>query len=407
MIRNGALLSSVVWIEAAVAVVYLLAINRALGPADYGAWSYAAACYIIVIALISCGFESVAHFAYGGDRKRGDAVIAAALFWRIALGAGACIAFAVYFAFRPPFDDSGWNAVLWVIAPAILGRSLANLARATLVGRSAVARAAPISLALRGAEAVGAVALLAFGAPLVALAVLHASSWLAEGYLLLKRVAVSDRPILSRPDWRLTRDIARSGAPRAVIQGLLAVMVGAPLILFEPRATAADQVGYLAIAFQTITIAVLTGQTFINASSPSLAKHANAAGRVHWRYAALVGAASLSLFALLAAMFQTTGEAIFIVAFGETFADLAPLAVFACVLGALQLAPNGLQQSLLATERYAPGVIANLLGCAALFAGFHLTSGALTPIDAIWIISAAWAVRLIAMAVTARLTPSS
>ena len=55
MIRNGALLSSVVWIEAAVAVVYLLAINRALGPADYGAWSYAAACYIIVIALISCG----------------------------------------------------------------------------------------------------------------------------------------------------------------------------------------------------------------------------------------------------------------------------------------------------------------------------------------------------------------
>ncbi|MEM7544186.1 MAG: lipopolysaccharide biosynthesis protein [Pseudomonadota bacterium] len=404
ILTNGAFLSGVVWAEAVVGGLYMIAITRFMGPAEYGLWSYFIATYVVAIAVISVGFESIVHFAYGEVDADGDEIFEAALFWRIALSALGCAAYiATAIVLLSP--DNWSTLAMLLIAPAIAGRSIANLVRASFVAREDVKRIFPISVAFRFGELLTGVMLILLGATLIELIVLHVVSWCLEATASLFRLS-NDRAFrIRRPKLDRSVELARNGGPRAGLNLTLALMISAPLVLYKPLANDLSDLGFFALAFQIVALVFWSAQAFINASAPELARQATAVGGNELRYSLHVAVAAIAIFGALSIGLMTVGSPAFAFVFGEGYSEVAFLTAAACLAGALQLVPSGFQQALLARRRHWQGLVANLAGCITLVVGFSIAQPDLDPMGGVWIVCAGWAVRLLtflAVAVTTR-----
>ena len=405
LFASGALLSGIVLTEAVTGGLYLIAINRFLGPAEYGLWSYALASYVLAAAIIATGFESVLHFVYGDDEATGDEIVAAAFAWRIALSLAACIGFAAFALWHR--SDPVLPSLLLLAVPAIMGRGVAALARSAFVARENVLPIFRISVAFRSAELIAGVALLASGAGLAALMALHGALWLAEAAFGWARLRGSVPLPLIRPTKAATAKLLCLGAPRAVINGALAFMIGAPIILFQPLAGDPGEVGFFALALQLITLAFWSAQAFVNASSPALARRARDGAAAEGPVGVRVALSSVAIFGAIAAALATFGASAFGIIFGQSYAEAAGLVMAACLIGALQLAPNGYQQAMLARRAHAPIIAANALGCVVIAAGFALAPEAVTAFDAICLSAFGWAARAALLFAAAALSSAS
>lgn len=391
IIRNGALLAGSNWVEIALRTLYVVAITRFLGAELYGVWAYAAAAYGLAIGLVGFGFDTLLSIRLGTEKRDAARFVDIMLALRLGLLGLAGVGVAVYALAAEPAGIV--RVTLLLTIPALLGRGLALWARALFVAYERVGIYVRMAAVLRLAEVATGVALLAAGGGLIAIVLVHAAAWLAEGAIGLRMAQRRLMPCRPRLPLGEAGELLRQGAVLGLAASFATWLTAGPLILLRHTGGDLTSLGQLALALQLTMIGVSTAQPFLAAALPVLSRSvAREDSRVTF-YGAWTALASLLVFGGLAGLGHLVGPLLIVFVFGPDFALAGELLGPCLLIGGLIIAPTGYGQVLVVKGWRWPGAVAGAIGGMILLFALPPAVAQWGTYGAVFAAIAAWLVR--------------
>lgn len=299
ILRNGAYLLGAGWLATTLRATYVVILARALGPQDYGLLSSAQALYLMFVIGGTAGVASyVAREVAAGRAAQREALWSALAVEGIFLAVGAAAFLSLTLLFHP---GTGAGPLFALLALALIVRGIATWAMQAFIACEASQYQLGLVSVFRTAEVLLAVAALAAGGGLIAVASIHLASWTLEAaaglWLVHARLAAWLSHALA---WRRLLSLAK---------GLVAVSASvsagtwlrlAPLALYPYVATDAGEVGQFALAWNAALVIATAVLTVMNAAIPVVSRaHARADEKDTYytsfciRYGILFGAATV------------------------------------------------------------------------------------------------------------------
>jgi O-antigen/teichoic acid export membrane protein len=401
IIRNGAYLMAVGWVETGLRLLYMVVVARYLGPSLYGYWAYGAAVYGLALGLSGFGFDTLMVIRLGGDKRGAADFIGLTLTLRLGLLALAGAGLAAFALAGDPDETS--RLVLLGLIPALIGRGMAVWARVCFLGYERMGAYLKIVTAVRSAEVICGLLLLFSGGGLLGIVFLHSLSWLIEGALGVWRVYSRLSPFAPRFNRIEAAEFLRQGAVLGLAAGLFTWLVAGPLILFRHFGGDMAQFGQFAIALNVTMILVTSMHAYLAAALPVLTRSAERQDPRVAHYGKITVLTAAGLTSVVAGIAWLLGPPVAEWVLGPDFALAGKLVGPCLVIGGLIVAPTGYAQVLLLKGRRWPGVIANSCGGLALVAGLPPAisiwgvEGAVLATGAAWLLHAivlvAWGAR--------------
>ncbi|MWV29459.1 oligosaccharide flippase family protein [Aurantiacibacter rhizosphaerae] len=388
---NGLGSTGVTAAETLVRAIYFLAITRLLGPEGYGLWSWALALYGFVLGGASLGFETLVPIAYGKGNDAGDRQASRLLFMRIGISLCA-IAGLAFYGWLMFAEDVQFLAIL-AVAPALAFRGAALLNRAIFTGRMKVRQNIPNVLAGRLAELFIGLALIAGGAGILHLLILHWLCWALEAVFSWRALRKNGNFRASHPDRAAALSILRKGAPLGALDLMSGFMMAAPLVMYEPRARNLAELGQIAIAVQLSGFLLAVGFAFLNSAVPVVAQsHENKDRRLaHYGWLIALGALGTTLALVL--VWEHISATIFNSAFGGDYELGRQLTTWTILIAGAVMLPQGFQHLLLLENRLRVSVLAGVAGTAVVVLGFLSMHTGAEPSEALQVVLSGWLVR--------------
>lgn len=392
ILRNGAQLMGVHWLETGLRLLYLPVMARCLGADLYGQWAYGTAAYGLVLGLIGFGLPTLIPIRLGADREGAAPFVGLTFTLSIALALAAAVGLAVY-ALVGEVDPTS-RTVLLCFVPALIGRSVSLWARVCFLGCERMGAYVRIATLLRSGETGCGILYLLSGGGLLGVVAIHTLFWVVEGVLgpwWLRLRLVSFTP---RFDRREAAGLLRQGAVLGLGAGMFTWLTAGPVILFRHAGGEMAELGQFALALNVTMILVASVSSFYGAALPVLSRSAGRSdprlGKFG-RWTLLAAAASAGVAATLGWLL---GPSVAVWALGPAYGTAGRLIGWLLLIGGLVLAPTGYGQVLLVSGRRWPGAIANLaagITLAALFppavSGYGL-HGAVAATGFAWLVRA-------------------
>jgi O-antigen/teichoic acid export membrane protein len=404
VLKNGAHLLGVNWIENALRAVYIAVLARYLGPSLYGQWAYGIAAYVLVMGLIGFGFETLIALRLGRDKCDAADFLGLTVTLRLALLILAAAGLSAYTLTAE--SDPLSRLVLLALIPALIGRGLAVWARACFLGYERVGAYWRIVTFLRGAEAGCGILYLVSGGGLLGVIILHSLSWICEAAIGLWRVRSRLTAYTLRFAWRQAIEFLKQGAVLGLAAGAYTWLAAGPVIILRHAGGNMAQVGQFAIISNVTMILVGSGQAFFGAALPVLSRSAERSDPRVAAYGRLIALTISGVAVGSAGLGWLFGPSIAEWALGPTYSAAGGLLGLFLVIGGLILAPTGYAQTLLLFGRRWPSALASLAAGMVLAAALPTAiaawsiQGALFATAGAWLLRAAiligWGVRFVA-----------
>jgi O-antigen/teichoic acid export membrane protein len=348
------------WFDLALRVVYLIAITRLLGAEQYGAWSYALVAYSLVVGAGALGLEALTSIRIGADKETSALTAASAAALRLGVS---CIGACGLIAFAFLAEDQGMiRTALLLVAPALIGRGVANLVRSIFVGCEAVGKYFKMSASIRAGEVLAGIAILLSGGDVISILVLHAASWVTEatmGLYLIRRLPLKGGLSPSRQEMI---SLVRQGAKLGLSAAFVAWLLAGPVMLLRRSGESLETLGHVALCLQAAAIIVATGHALLSAALPVLSRTVAAGDGRARIYAPLVALIAVGCTVPGVLLFHLFGADSLRFVLGEEYAPAGVLLAPAVLIAGLTLAPTGYFHWFTVNGRVAPAIVANGAG---------------------------------------------
>ena len=246
--RNAFYLVGNRWLQIIVRFFYMIVLARYLGPKFYGLFNYGLALYTAFLALSGLGLEIILIREVGRDRGQAARVVAQTLTIRTFMAVIAALACGTIGWFFE--GDPYGRKVLLIFSIALIGRALAMWTEHLFIAYEASKYTFKLQAIFRPLESVFGLVILCLGGGIIAVAIVHASSWWMQalsGLELARRHLIGIRLYWA---WCGLRGILSQG----FVIGLGVVMItwlqAGPLVLFRYMECGENSLGQLALAMQ-------------------------------------------------------------------------------------------------------------------------------------------------------------
>lgn len=395
IIRNGAFFAGSNWIEIGLRAVYVVAITRYLGAELYGVWAYAAAAYGLAIGLVGFGFDALLSIRLATEKRDAAHFAGVMLALRLGLLGLAGLGVAVYALAAEPAGTV--RVILLLMIPALLGRGLAYWARALFVAYERVGDYVRMAAILRLAEVASGIALLAAGGGIIAIVLVHAATWIAEGMIGLRMAHRRLTPCRPRLEFHMSSELLRHGAVLGLAASFVTWLTSGPLVLLRHADGDLATLGQLALALQLTMIGVATVQPFLMAALPVLSRSVARDDPRVASYGAWAALISLLVFGGAAGIGILSGPPLVVWVFGPDFSLAGELVGPCMLIGGLIIAPIGYGQVLVVKGRRWPGAVAGGIGGVVLLITLPPAAASWGVYGAVMATIAAWLMRAVTL----------
>ena len=299
--------------------LYLVAIARFLIPDEVGIYSYGIALYLAFLGFASFG-QSVFLATRIGRRPRSTATIVRHSLTVVTITTVLATAAIACFLWLTP-HHAAERLPLTFFVLALVARSFAIWARGCFTALERAGWIPRYELMFRGGEAVVGTAMLALGAELAAICVLHFLVWLAEAIasllLLRRRTAIRVWPGLEP---RILAQVARISLVYAVSLLLMQVFAQIGIVGLKLAEPDAALVAQFAIALQLVTTIMIFPAALGQAMLPGLSRAHRTNNLPDIRAVATMLKASLVIGGVLAILLGVFGPWLVALFFGSRYA---------------------------------------------------------------------------------------
>lgn len=304
--RNTGHLISAQLVTRALRGVYMLVLARLLEPELFGLLSYAQFWQLLFIPFVFFGTGRVLSREIGRNPGQAAAVLANSLSLRILTGlavATACAA-AAWWLEPEPLE----RLLLVILSLTLLARGLANWSQEVFTAYEATHFTLRQEALWRSVEAVLGLTILALGAGLAGIALVHALSWSFQAGGGLWVVHRRLHPVVLGWEWRALTRLMRDGISGVLVIFSITVMLEGGLVTYRWLVPDALDLGQLAIVLQALAMLLMVPKVLAISALPVLSGFV-AAGAGDERVSmaamlrlALMGAAAVALIGLAAAV---------------------------------------------------------------------------------------------------------
>jgi O-antigen/teichoic acid export membrane protein len=344
--------------------VYAAVLARELGPELFGLMNYGLGWYAAFLAVANLQLESYMSRELALDRSESAAVLSRSMTLRVFSTA---IVFACALAsVLVSGEDDLLATVLLILAIAIVGRSAAMWCNSAFVSRESAGHVFSMEVAFRIIEVLVGITALLLGYGLLAIALLHSLSWLAQavyGFWLVRRhlAQVRFQPRLSE---QLT--LFRAVLPMAVSSIAATWLMQGPFVLYVAQVSAGTDAGVVALVLQLFVLATGIPVALGRAALPALSRTVARADNREELFLGLVMRAGIAGTAALVIGGASAGAWLIAPVFGESYRPAGQYVA----LGMLLVLPFGLasitNQILLAHGRNWQAMASAVLGAAVM-----------------------------------------
>lgn len=299
--RNAGYLVGAKVVSRVLRVIYMVVLARLFGPELFGLFTYAQFWQMIFMSLAVFGAGRMLSRQVGADRRHAERYVATNVSLRLLTSCVAMLGCTLV-ALDPSLTPQGRDLVL-VFAAAVLARSLATWVQQVFVAFEVTQLGLRQELIFRSLEVGLGLLVLASGGGLLAVALVHALSWVLQalaGWRLINARLVTVRFAWRKPD---LLQLAQNGVAFMLVSLSLAMLLQGGLVLYRLLLGEPTALGQLAVVLQVLALLVMVPKSVAAAALPVLSRWvAEGAGDERRSMtlmlrAAIVGAASLALLA--------------------------------------------------------------------------------------------------------------
>jgi O-antigen/teichoic acid export membrane protein len=355
-------------------LVYVLALARLLGAADYGLYVYALSWYVIFMPLTNLGQDLDLGRAVGGRRPDAAQVVAATFTLRVYAAVAVMVGvLAAGWVLNP--DERG-RLLVTLMALAVLPRALALWTQMVCLAHERSALILRQETAFRLLEATLGIGVLLLGAEVWVVALVHLLSWTlqaASGVRMVRRRLLRFAFRLALPDWR-TRIGAglRVGFSR-MLDGWL---VSGPVVLYRQLADDLDGLGILALCLQLLNLLRVVPNALSAAALPLLSRALLRADGKEMRFVQALGLLATAQAIAVAWLLAVAGDRLIPLALGSDFAPALGYLNAVCWLAILPALGSGISKLVGLRGGYDRLLAASLCGAGVMSVGAWLATDA-------------------------------
>lgn len=323
ILRNSFYLFSGQGIQFGVRFFYAIILARALGPQDYGLFTYGMSLYLAVLPLTRLGIEQVMIREIGRDKIRGRQMLGFALPIR---RVSACLVTGVFAVAVILLESNAEtrSLLLW-FAFAMLGRSFAYWNMALFTAYEVNEYSFRLQSIFRPLEvAIGLCAFAVWETPL-SVVLAHALTWWLE--VLFGTMLARNKISLPSAQWNLSasKEMLPQAILLATIFALSSWMAQGPLVVFKHIDNSGVPMGDLALAMQIFSILSQLPIIATNAAFPVLSRTVARGDGKELFFASTVLRYTFLIGGITAFVGMTAGPSLVVKVFGAQYAGAGAL----------------------------------------------------------------------------------
>lgn len=355
-------------------LVYVLALARLLGAADYGLYIYALSWYVIFMPLTNLGQDLDLGRAVGARRTDAADVVAATFTLRVYAAVLVMLGvLAAGWALNP--DEQG-RMLVALMALAVVPRALAIWTQMVCLAHERSALILRQEVAFRLLEVALGIGVLLLGAEVWAVALVHLLSWMlqaASGVRMVRRRLLRFAFSLALPDWRIRLNAGLRVGLSRMIDGWL---VNGPVVLYRQLTDDLDGLGILAFCLQLLNLLRVVPHALSSAALPLLSRALLRADGKELRFVQALGLFATVQALGVAVLLAWLGDRLIPLALGDGFAPAVGYLQAVCWLAILPALGTGIARLVGLRGRYNRLLAASLAGAAVMSIGAWLWADA-------------------------------
>lgn len=306
-----------------VKAVYVGVLASALGPELYGLFAYALAFYVLFLPLANFGLSGILIREIGsqrvGKRDLVNSLYAVRLLLLIVTVAGYGIVSALI------EDEPQTLTIKLILVFALVGRSLSLWNEGVFTGLEKTQETLKLQGVWRTTEALIGIALLTWGAGLVAIVVVHALSWVLQagiGQMRSSNLLGGYSPSLSLAGFL---KVAHQAWPLAAAGVLVSWSLQGPIVLFRNFGDS-EMLGQMALGYQVFGFLMIIPTSLGTASLPVLTRSVDRGDKKDEIYLSVTFRASLLVSGLIGCVVMALAGPFFQLVFDDRYELAAELA---------------------------------------------------------------------------------
>lgn len=250
--------------------VYLVILARVLGPDVFGLLSYGQSWYSAFLPIAGLGLAVILGIDIGRDRTRADRIISHTFTLRMIAAVLVALSSAVAGWILNP--DPELRALISVFSVGLLGRSLALWAEQVFTGFEEARLVLRQYAIFRPLEVVAGIAVLLGGGGMLAIAMVHAIVWCAQGIRGVATVRRQFTRFAPGRDRRYLVHLLIRGLPVGVSAILVTWLMQGPVVLTKHLLGDGAAIAQLAVALQVLLLSSAMPMSIGMAALPVLAR---------------------------------------------------------------------------------------------------------------------------------------
>ena len=269
--KNSAILLTTQLVSVLIRLAYLTILARAVAPAEYGLLTYSLSWYLFLLPFTFLGADVVLGRELS-RRKDAPELLGVTLGTR-AVGVILVLVFSLILAFAIE-PNAQLRSLVILFSLSLPGRSLWMWGAAAFIAYERSRTVMAFELWFRLLEVVVILSVLHWiGPSLYLIAMIHAASWLLQGFAAAWAVRRRYGLSLGWPNagWLKT---VRDGIPGATFAIAMAAFFQLPIVLFRLFQGTGDELGHFALAYQFVTYLLTIPYVVAYASLPILSRSA-------------------------------------------------------------------------------------------------------------------------------------
>lgn len=252
VLSNAFYLASARTIASLARVIYALLLARVLGAELYGAYNYGLSWYLVFLPLAALGMDAILVRQIGRSRDNAASLIGQSLVLR-GISSLSFAVLSVLLGWSLDTDPTA-RQLLLIFSLALLGRSLSQWCNIMFVAHESSRFVLQLELLFRVLEVVVGIILLSLGFGLLAITIVHAGCWLAQGLFGHRLVRRHLNRVEPSRDARALVSLIRLGIPFVLIAFAGSWLTQGPIIVFRHLEGVGEELGQLALALQAFYI---------------------------------------------------------------------------------------------------------------------------------------------------------
>lgn len=265
ILKNTMYLSSARAVTSLARLVYVALLAKILGAELYGLLAYAMSWYLVFIPISIFGIDTLLIRGVGRDRNRAPLLIGQTLVLRsITSFLVGCLCVLLGLWAEP---ESSAHTLLFVFSVALIGRSLSLWSNTVFIAHESSGYVLGQEVVFRLLEVVVGVFALLAGFGVIAIAIIHAVSWVIQG--LAGQILIRRHLLSVKLNWEASALIGllKDGIPFVLSAFLIGWLMQGPIILYGQVVGIGAELGQLALAIQALFI---IGVIFSEISGPAI-----------------------------------------------------------------------------------------------------------------------------------------